>query len=80
MGVLTPCFNFWGNHSVLNTDAMKLLAFPTQETPYHCYPTKQAEKNLLYKLLGTLAKASGKGLALVTLPSVRVLSCLDHLV
>ena len=53
----SPCINFWGDYSVLNTDAMKLLAFPMQGTPCHCYPTSE-RKTLLYRLTWNLSKNS----------------------
>ena len=43
MGVVVHAY-FWGDHSVLNTDAGKLLALPMQGTLCSCYPTKQTEK------------------------------------
>ena len=46
-GVLAHALNFWSNHSVLNIDAMKLLAFPMQWTPCSCYPTKWAHESVL---------------------------------
>ena len=44
MDTLAPASMFGDVQSILNTDAMKLLAFPMQGTPCHCYPTKQAGK------------------------------------
>ena len=35
------CIDFWSYHYILNTDAMKLLAFPMQGTQHCCYPAKQ---------------------------------------
>ena len=60
-GCTSPCINFWGNHSVLNTDAVKPLAFLMQGTLSLCYPTKWTEKNLLSKLTGNLSKNLWEG-------------------
>ena len=38
------CIDFWGDYSILNTDTVKLLAFPMQGTPCHCYSIMR-EKN-----------------------------------
>ena len=70
-GCLSPCIDFWSDHFILNTNAGKLLAFPMQGTPCHCYLLK-GEEPCSTSYLGTLAKTSGRGLALATLPHVSV--------
>ena len=60
-GCSNPCINFWNGHSVLNTDAMKLLAFTMQGAPYHCYLTKWIEETLICKLTWNLNKNLWKG-------------------
>ena len=61
----SPLINFWDDYAILNTDAVKLLAFRMQGTPCHCYPT-QRRRTLLYKLSWKPKKTPGNGLALAS--------------
>ena len=47
MGALAHASDFWSDHFILNTDTMKLLVFPMQGTPHHCYPAKWVENPAL---------------------------------